>query len=748
MKSVLLVVGLIATVAGQGFVYLFENQQEDTPDPSNNLFNPDNYVYKPPSALNQGILPAQQPRLSPPTTRRRSFQEHPEDQRQRTPQEQARRVPPQSSEVQHKPIRSPAGRLPPQYQPEPVVDPSRRVQTSEIPTARHSGQQATFPASTTSRGGSSIEDIYASLERRVDEYDKKQREQKRLRSSFAPSTRMRSEGRAISTRSQPARSQQHYNTYSQQYRNIQTQPTKPLSHTNTYQEQYYNNQQGQSRPVQSSQQPNTYQEQYNNNQQRQTRRDQRLRQANTYQEQYNNNQHRQTRPDQHLRQANSYQEQYNNNQQRQTPRAQHLRQANSYQEQYNNNQQRQTRPDQHLRQANSYQEQYNNNQQRQTRPDQHLRQANSYQEQYNNNQQRESRPAQSIRQANTYQEQYNNNQQRDSRPAQSIRQANTYQEQYNNDQQRESRPAQPFRQANTYQEQYNNNQQRESRPAQSFRQANTYQEQYNNNQQRQDRHTQQDANYYQQQYNNNQYRQDQFSQPQHQSVTYQQQYGNNRQSRVSNHAQQEDYSYTSPNVMSQNYNSSRPSIFAGQLVSPGLPASTIPDDGSTSIVKFYAELERSAIESQKQQKMLQLRESSRRQKNVQTTQAQYYPSNDVTNHPSYTASFVDQQQSRQQRVRQRRSTVTETHAVQEYTDNRRYVSPGRAGGKLLSAPVKTAKETQLNPYEANRNYANLAVSLKHSDSDTDGIRDYFKMGYSMLVSIPQTDTNLLGNINI
>ncbi|XP_022237338.1 probable serine/threonine-protein kinase tsuA, partial [Limulus polyphemus] len=521
---------LAASVAGQGFVYLYENQQENTPNPSNNLFNPDDYVYKPPSAVNQDNLPPRQPRISLPATRRRSFPEHPEDQRRRTPHQQARRLPPQSSEVQHKPMRSPPARLPPQFQSPPATDPPRQIQTTEVPTARFSGPQAGFPASTTSTGRFSIEDTYASLERRVDEYDKKQREQKRFQSSFAPSARTRSEGRPISTNSQSARPQQDYNTYSQQYRNIQTQPAKPLSRTNTYQEQYNNNQHRHTRPAQSSQRHNTYQEQYNNNQ------------------------HRHTRP------------------------AQSSQRHNTYQEQYNNNQQRQPRPAQSSQRLNTYQEQYSNNQQRQTRPAQPLSQTDIYQEQYYNNEQRQTRPAQPQRQANTYQEQYNNNQQRQTRPAQPLRQANTYQEQYNN-QQRQTRPAQPLRQDNTYQEQYNNNQQRQTQHTQP----------------------QQDDDYYQEQYNNNKYIEDQFSQPQHQSATYQQQYANNRKIRASNHVHQNDYqtSHTSPKAISQNYNSPQPSIFASQLQSPGLPASTIAGGGSKSLEEFYAELERSVIESQK-----------------------------------------------------------------------------------------------------------------------------------------------------
>ncbi|XP_022241840.1 altered inheritance of mitochondria protein 3-like [Limulus polyphemus] len=302
MKSVLLLVGLAASVVGQGYVYLHENQQDRTPNPANNLFDPSAYVYKPPSAVNPNVFaPANQS----PSTPRHSSPEYPEVQDPPIQPERNQNLPPQHYEIQRLPVSSP-----PDRSPTPSVTSSRQFQAPSEP------QQAGLPASTSSRGGPSLEEIYASLERRVNEYHKQQREQQRLDDSFhVPSVETLSRKQHIST-------------------NTQAQPVPPHQQPDIYSQQYNNNNQPrQAQPVPPHQQPDIHSQQYNNNNQpRQTQPVPPHKQPDIYSQQYNinNNQHRQTQPAQPQQPTYTNQRQYNN---RRVPNpVQHIRHPQSFQE--------------------------------------------------------------------------------------------------------------------------------------------------------------------------------------------------------------------------------------------------------------------------------------------------------------------------------------------------------------------------------------------------------------------------------
>ncbi|XP_076352438.1 uncharacterized protein LOC143247813 [Tachypleus tridentatus] len=301
MKTVVFLIGLVVSVAGQGYVYVNDKQRDIEYNPSSNLFDLSSYVYKPPSEVHQHIPT----RGSTPNAKTSSLT---------GPHISQSHQPPQNL-----PLRSSGGTL---------------IQTSSELTG--------LLSPITAGGGSSLEDLYASLEKRVDEYHKK--EAKRLQ-NFVPLTLSHFDGQPQFTNRRLRLIHQQGKAYPQQYTSNQyrtTQYAQLQPQPNTSPQQYTSGKYEEKQFDEHSQQPNYNPQQYTSNQYEQNEPYQYQQQRNIYPQQYTSNQYKQNEPYQYQQQRNIYPQQYTSNQYKQNEPYQYQQQPNIYPQQYIINQQTQT----------------------------------------------------------------------------------------------------------------------------------------------------------------------------------------------------------------------------------------------------------------------------------------------------------------------------------------------------------------------------------------------------------------------
>ncbi|XP_022248001.1 probable basic-leucine zipper transcription factor Q [Limulus polyphemus] len=371
MKTVVFLVGLVVSVAGQSYVYVNEKQRDIKYNPSSNLFDLSSYVYKPPSEVHQHIaargstLNAKTPSLTGPQV----SQSH---------------QPPQILPVKY------SGRT--------------LIETSPDITG--------LPSAITAGGGYSLEELYASLEKRPDEYQKKQAE--RL-PNFLPPTQshFHEQPQVTNRQARFTQSQQQAKAYPQQYTSNQyrtTQYAQLQPQYNVNPEQYTSNQYKQNQPYQHQQKSNIYTQQYTSNQYKQNQPYQLQPQSNINPEQYTSNQYKQNQPYQHQQQPNIYPKQYTSGQYKQNQPVHHQQQPNINPQQYNSNQYKHNQFGQHQQQPNFNPQQYTSNQYKQNQSYQHQQQSNIHPQQYTSNQYKQNQPEQHQQQPNIYPQQYTRNQ--------------------------------------------------------------------------------------------------------------------------------------------------------------------------------------------------------------------------------------------------------------------------------------------------------------------------------------------------